>query len=40
MKAYFLLVEFYKSEGNFEEMLNLSKEMVRKCRNPIIPVQV
>jgi tetratricopeptide (TPR) repeat protein len=40
MKAYFLLAEFFESEGNYEEMLYLCKEIVRKCRSPMIPVQV
>lgn len=39
MKVYFLLVEILESEGNYEEMLVVSKEMVKKCRSPMIPVQ-
>ena len=40
MKAYFLLVDFLEAEGKTEEILNLSKEMVKKCRSHMIPVQV
>ena len=40
MKVYFLLVELYESEGNYDEILQISKEMVRKCRSPMIPVQI
>ena len=40
MKAYFLLVDFCECQGNYEEMLTLSKEIVKKCRNPMIPVQI
>lgn len=40
MKVYLLLVEFYENEGNYDDMLSISKEMVKKCRSPMIPVQV
>ena len=39
MKVYFLLVEILENEGNYKEMLVVSKEMVRKCRSHMIPVQ-
>lgn len=41
MKAYFLLMEFCKyEETGVEEMLGLSREIVKKCRSPMIPVQI
>ena len=40
MKAYFLLVDLCEYQGNYEEILILSKEFVKKCRSPIIPVQI
>lgn len=40
MKAYFLLSEFLKYQENYEEMLYLSRDMVRRCRSPTIPVQI
>ena len=40
MKVYFLLIELYKSEKEYDDMLIVSKEMVKKCRSPMIPVQI
>ncbi|OMJ80440.1 hypothetical protein SteCoe_19287 [Stentor coeruleus] len=40
MKAFFALIEYLKIEGDYEYTLNLSKEMVARCRSPMIPVQM
>ena len=40
IKVYFLLMEILEQEANYDEMLGMSKEMVRKCRSPMIPVQI
>jgi tetratricopeptide (TPR) repeat protein len=40
MKGYFLLMDILEHEMNYDEMLGVSKEMVRKCRSPMIPVQI
>ena len=40
MKVFFRLIEFCNRQGNFEEMHCLTKDLVKRCRSPIIPVQV
>lgn len=40
MKVYFLLVDFLEIEKNYSEVLAISKEMVKKCRSPMVPVQI
>lgn len=40
MKVFFRLIEFCNRQGNYEEMHCLAKDLVKRCRSPIIPVQV
>ena len=40
MKVYFRLIELYEQLDDLQSMLYISKEMVKRCRSPTVPVQV
>jgi tetratricopeptide (TPR) repeat protein len=40
MKSFFLMAKFLKEEKDYENIKKICETMIKKCRNPSIPVQV
>ena len=40
MKHFFLLCSELKSQQKYEEILSICKEMMKRCKSPLVPVQV